>query len=101
VKNPTAPPLVIDTKAHVGRVELIDRGSFCRPSLRLHVAGCDRRDLVRDVQRRADLVRGVFGGAGLGRWQGKRADFGLRQGHWAQATLMVGFSRLGHCFGWC
>ncbi|MHB1910910.1 MAG: nuclease-related domain-containing protein [Acidimicrobiales bacterium] len=25
--------LVIDTKAHAGPVELIDRGSFCRPSL--------------------------------------------------------------------
>jgi len=33
---------VIDTKAYGGRVELVDRGSFCRPSLRLHVAGWGR-----------------------------------------------------------
>ena len=37
---------VIDTKAYRGRVELIDRGSFCRASFRLHVEGWDRSDLV-------------------------------------------------------
>ena len=47
---------VIDTKAYGGRVELVDRGSFLRPALRLHVAGWDRSDLVRSVRCQAALV---------------------------------------------
>ncbi|MHB1911679.1 MAG: nuclease-related domain-containing protein [Acidimicrobiales bacterium] len=50
---------VIDTKAHAGRVELIDRGSFCHPSLRLHVAGWDRSDLVESVGRQGAAVGAV------------------------------------------
>jgi len=42
---------VIDTKAYRGRVELIDRGSFLRPSPRLHVDGWDRSDLVASSAR--------------------------------------------------
>ncbi|MHB1446210.1 MAG: nuclease-related domain-containing protein [Acidimicrobiales bacterium] len=44
---------VINTKAHGGRVELIDRGSFLRPSLRLHGAGWDRSDLVDQAELEA------------------------------------------------
>ena len=52
---------VIDTKAYGGRVELIDHGSFCRPSPRLHVAGWDRSDLVAAVGRQAAAVGAVVG----------------------------------------
>ena len=55
---------VIDTKAYGGRVELIDRGSFARPSLRLHVAGWDRSDLVAAVGRQAAGVGAVVSGDG-------------------------------------
>ncbi|MHB1446715.1 MAG: nuclease-related domain-containing protein [Acidimicrobiales bacterium] len=51
---------VIDTKAHAGRVELIDRGSFCRPSLRLHVAGWDRSDLVESAGRQGAAIGDVL-----------------------------------------
>lgn len=57
---------VIDTKAYRGRVELIDRGSFCRPSFRIHVEGWDRSDLVAGVRRQAEVVRGLVGAGGLG-----------------------------------
>jgi len=43
---------VIDAKAHGGQGDLSDRGSFSRPSLRFHVAGWDRRDLVEAVGER-------------------------------------------------
>ncbi len=45
-------------------MELIDRGSFCRPSLRLHVAGWDRSDLVAAVGRQAAAVGAVVSGDG-------------------------------------
>ncbi|HUZ44222.1 MAG TPA: hypothetical protein VMU63_07425 [Acidimicrobiales bacterium] len=51
---------VIDTKAYVGRVELIDRGPFGRLSMRLHVAGWDRSDLLGSVRRQADMVGDVL-----------------------------------------
>jgi len=57
---------VIDAKAYRGKVELIDRGSFCRPSFRLHVEGWDRSDLVAGVRRQAELVRGLVEAGGSG-----------------------------------
>jgi hypothetical protein len=56
--------LVVDAKAYRGRVELIDRGSFLRPSVRLYVGGWDRTDLVAGVRRQAELVGGLVEAAG-------------------------------------
>lgn len=52
--------LVIDAKAHSGPLELVDRGSFLRPSLGIYLGGRDRSDLLGAARRQADLVASLL-----------------------------------------